>query len=364
MRPLPWLLGAVVVFSQSAPSEEPRAFPRPSPRPFSWTSWCATARASPSQWISDSTGGLFVRDTNDLTGALRRIASDLRNYYLLGYTPRNDVFDGRFRKIAVKVRRRGVEVRARSGYFAVRSSGPVLTHVAPALALLEAGKRPHDFDAFAAAWPFPAAAGPARVSLVVAVPGRALASLAVPKGQNRLDVTLLARIRDREGKPVDALSQRFVIDPATLRGAQEPTLRLLRDAWLVPGSYTVEAAAYESGSGKALVSGHPLRFGDVVLQPLAGEALPAHGQRPVVFQVTVPASPGARPPSATIGIWQGERRLQQSYVVFGPPDPAGLFRHVSELATSSLEPGRYDLRVALRDEGQERVIGAPFVIVR
>ena len=82
------------------------------------------------EWISNSTGGVFVRDTNDITGALQRIGSDLGNYYLLGYTPKNESFDGRFRKIAVRVKRKGVEVRARSGYFAVRTIGPVLTHVA------------------------------------------------------------------------------------------------------------------------------------------------------------------------------------------------------------------------------------------
>ena len=70
-------------------------------------------------------------------GRPRRIGSDLRSYYLLGYTPKNEPFDGRFRKIAVRVKRKGVDVRARSGYFAVRSAGPVLAHVAPALALLE-----------------------------------------------------------------------------------------------------------------------------------------------------------------------------------------------------------------------------------
>ena len=94
------------------------------------------------QWISEGTGGTFTRDTNDLEGALQRIGTDLRSYYLLGYTPKNDQWDGRFRKIAVRTKRKGLEVSARSGYFAVRSAGPVLAHVAPALAVLESGRGP------------------------------------------------------------------------------------------------------------------------------------------------------------------------------------------------------------------------------
>ena len=186
------------------------------------------------EWISNSTGGVFVRDTNDITGALQRIGSDLGNYYLLGYTPKNESFDGRFRKIAVRVRRKGVEVRARSGYFAVRSLGPILSHVAPVLALLEAGKRPHDVEVFAGAWAFPGEAGLARVPVLVSVPGSAMAKLAARDPKRRLDVTLVARLLGPDGQPVEAMSRRFVVEASSAKAAGD--LCLLRDAWLAPAS--------------------------------------------------------------------------------------------------------------------------------
>ena len=111
------------------------------------------------QWISEGTGGTFTRDTNDLEGALTRIGSDLRSYYLLGYTPKNERWDGRFRKIAVRTKRKGLEVSARSGYFAVRSAGPVLAHVAPALAVLESGRDPKGVLVFAGATRLPGRRG-------------------------------------------------------------------------------------------------------------------------------------------------------------------------------------------------------------
>jgi VWFA-related protein len=66
--------------------------------------------------LADNTDGLSVIGNNDLEPGLRRIADDLTSYYLLGYYSSNTKLDGRFRKLSVKVKRPGVDVRARRGY--------------------------------------------------------------------------------------------------------------------------------------------------------------------------------------------------------------------------------------------------------
>jgi VWFA-related protein len=63
-----------------------------------------------------NTDGVAVVNSNDIEGGLKRIGDDLTSYYLLGYYSTNTAFDGRFRRITVRVRRPGVEVRARRGY--------------------------------------------------------------------------------------------------------------------------------------------------------------------------------------------------------------------------------------------------------
>ena len=75
-------------------------------------------RGEGSQALAADTGGFSLSDTNDLAAGLARIGREARSYYLLGYAPTNKAADGRFRKIAVKVAREGVAVRARRGYFA------------------------------------------------------------------------------------------------------------------------------------------------------------------------------------------------------------------------------------------------------
>ena len=66
--------------------------------------------------IADNTDGIAVINSNDIDSGLKRVVSDLSSYYLLGYTSTNSKLDGKFRAIKVRVKRPGVEVRARRGY--------------------------------------------------------------------------------------------------------------------------------------------------------------------------------------------------------------------------------------------------------
>lgn len=72
--------------------------------------------------LATLTGGrsYHVRDPNQLPGTLRAIARELREQYLLGYTPRRPIVAGSndWRSIAVTVKRAGAQVRARDGYLA------------------------------------------------------------------------------------------------------------------------------------------------------------------------------------------------------------------------------------------------------
>jgi hypothetical protein len=65
-----------------------------------------------------------VRNTNDLSRGVQRIADENQVYYLLGYMPSNTARDGRFRKIQVKLAQgKGLQVRARKGYYAPSDAG-------------------------------------------------------------------------------------------------------------------------------------------------------------------------------------------------------------------------------------------------
>lgn len=68
--------------------------------------------------LSAETGGHAIVNTNDLTRGLEKVVRDASHYYLLGYAPTRELNDGRFHKIAVKVKRKGAKTVARRGYYA------------------------------------------------------------------------------------------------------------------------------------------------------------------------------------------------------------------------------------------------------
>jgi VWFA-related protein len=68
--------------------------------------------------LAAETGGRQVVNTNHLDRGLEDVLRDASAYYLLGYTPTRSEDDGKFHRIGVKVKRPGMEVLARRGYWA------------------------------------------------------------------------------------------------------------------------------------------------------------------------------------------------------------------------------------------------------
>jgi hypothetical protein len=71
------------------------------------------------QDMADRTGGKAFYNRNDIDNAIRRGLEDGSTYYTLGYYPSNKDWNGKFRKIKVKVGRDGLKLSYRFGYYAV-----------------------------------------------------------------------------------------------------------------------------------------------------------------------------------------------------------------------------------------------------
>jgi VWFA-related protein len=71
--------------------------------------------------IANETGGQFFAPdkVGELVRVFNTISEELKNHYLLAYTPKRAA-DGTWREISLKVNRPGAEVRVRKGYFALK----------------------------------------------------------------------------------------------------------------------------------------------------------------------------------------------------------------------------------------------------
>jgi VWFA-related protein len=80
--------------------------------------------------LAEETDGRAIVNRNDLQPGLAQIVRDSSVYYLIGYNSSQAPSDGKFHEIKVRVKRPGIDIRARRGYWAataedvVRASAP------------------------------------------------------------------------------------------------------------------------------------------------------------------------------------------------------------------------------------------------
>jgi VWFA-related protein len=76
-----------------------------------------TTTQSSLQVLADLTGGFATVNRNDITPSLKRIDAETSDYYVLGYYSSNPDPAMRRRRIEIKVKRQGAEVKARTEYY-------------------------------------------------------------------------------------------------------------------------------------------------------------------------------------------------------------------------------------------------------
>ncbi len=100
------------------------------------------------QMLAENTDGRAIVNRNDLSEGMKQIVRDSSAYYLLGYNSTQAPQDGRFHQIRVRLKKSGVQIRARKGYWArspteaVRATAPAPAGPPPAVAKAVAGLAP------------------------------------------------------------------------------------------------------------------------------------------------------------------------------------------------------------------------------
>lgn len=345
--------------------------------------------------LADQTGGFLIANSNDLRDGFGRIDTDMRHYYVLTYVPKNTTFDGRFRTIDVKVKRPGVRVRSRKGYYAVRtpaSGAPVLGYEAPALAILDKTPVPNAFPARAMALRFPEPGRPGLVPVIVSVPTAGITFRpAEDKKTYTSDFIVVVRFKNEQGDVLDKMSQRYQLQGPIeqMERAKLGDVLFYREPVLVPGVYSMEVAVYDAFSGKATVRlatvdvpavpedalrlssviaiqrsekvpederipGSPLYVGEQLLYPSLGEPLSKASVKELPFYFVVYPGRDSSPLKATLELNAGGRTLAQAPLALAKPDASGRIPQVSRIPVEALPPGTYELRVSVQ-QGQQTV---------
>ena len=209
---------------------------------------------SPMVGLAKATGGGYIDALNSIRAPLEEMARDLTTYYQASYVPPFKEYDGKFRTIAVKPVRAGLNVETRTGYYALApgADAGIRPFEMPLLKLLDAPALPSDFTFHAALLRFGDLPDGNANTVAVEVP---LSALLVKQDENVpfARVSIVAQVKDKSGVVVQHFSEDI-----TRRGAPETmthdpfaNIALERHFFSTPGEYTLEVAVLDQNSGKA-----------------------------------------------------------------------------------------------------------------
>jgi hypothetical protein len=341
--------------------------------------------------LADQTGGFLIHDTNDLKAGLRRIDDDMRAYYVLTYSPRNDDYNGQFRHISVKLNRPNLEAQTRKGYYAVESVGQLamLDYEAPAIAASRSARSNANSSSLrAAALDFPATGRPGLAVILAESPLSAFTlSPAADKKTYSSDFSIISLVRDQSGQIVQKLSQHYPLSGPIekLQAAKKGDVLFYREVQLPPGHYTVELIAYDAVQRKADVrktsldisvnpeaklrlssvvvlsraerisadeqkKDQPFYFGELVVYPNLGEPILKSATKQLAYFLTAwPAKGSGEPLKLVTEIIQNKRSIAQTSAQLPAADDQGRIKYASALPLESFQPGAYELKVTVTD---------------
>jgi VWFA-related protein len=351
--------------------------------------------------LSESTGGFLIANTNDFKQGSERLAADLAGHYELTYSPPSVGFDGRFRRIEVKLGRNGAVVQTRSGYFAVPSgpSAPLFAYEMPLLAALNRPDPPHDFEIRAGALHFEDTPAGREHRLIVETRVGSLKMVTdAAKKTYRFHLSLLALVKDKDGNIVERFSDDYPFE-GPLEKADELRLGnivLKRRFTLLPGFYTLEIAGQDrerdqigsvrasfpvppAGEGprmssvalirkiepapaRADKSDDPLDVGGVRVVPNLDLPISlAANQKLSLFFIAYPQ--GGERPRMSLEFWRDGKALGKAEPELPAPGADGRIRYVGTFPIASFAPGSYEVRVALSGASGRSEERAPFTLV-
>lgn len=187
-------------------------------------------------FLAQQTGGFALLNHNNLDFGVRKALEDNETYYLLGFDPEDEQFNGRYHSIKVRVKRPGLQARTRGGFYGVTEA--------------EASARPRT---------------PTQ---------QILSTLYSPFGARDVQVQMTSFAFNEEGQVVDQYASRltFDLDEAQYQEAMAKGLVRAADVPIKkPGAYQFHAVLRDAVTGRLKLTGFPP--GDYLLRLIVTDAL-------------------------------------------------------------------------------------------
>lgn len=356
--------------------------------------------------LAKDTGGSLIAETNDLRTPLRKALEELHTYYEVAYTPQITAYDGKFRRLLVRIPSRpDLIVHARSGYFALPPGKPgepaVLPYEMPLLNAIGQTPLPAGIDFHSAALRFAPGADVRQYTLAIDVPMRGIEFKPEADQKGALaHASLMALVKDERGEVVRKFSQDFPrrvpADKVELfkNGNLTQTFRIA----LAPGKYSLETAVVDRSTDKAGVkrtpivvpaAGQGVSISSVTLirrvdptpkdadpdDPFLakeGKIVPEYANtvmagpgRLLSFYMVIYGVPGQTDPAVlNMTVYQNGQPLGGGDLPLPAPDKDGRIQYIASMPGDNFPAGDFEMRVTAKQAGQSAEDRLPFTVLR
>jgi VWFA-related protein len=279
-------------------------------------------------FLAKETGGVFFKNQNNLNRAIERVLEDQRGYYLIGYRPDEGTFDPKtgqftYRDLKVRVKRSGLTVRSRMGFYGVADERKDKRPRTPAQELVEALSSPfgaNGVDLRLAALYLDDPTRGSAIRSIVHLKASDLEFKEEAAGRRKATLDVIAAVFAGDGHPSVQGSERREVSLS-----EQEYRRALKDGLTYrlnipvsrPGAYNLRVAVRDAstgrtGSAREFVAIPDLRKGPLSLSSiiLAGVDPARQGAATAAQQLTASVSAGVAAEAADPGLSPAVRRLR------------------------------------------------------
>jgi VWFA-related protein len=197
--------------------------------------------------IAGETGGKVYVNENEIRQGVALAVSDNKASYEVGYYPENKKWDGKYRKISIRVAQGDTQIRHRKGYFAVDPmQNKDVNYESEVAAALAVGAPATQVSFMAQAKP----TGPGKVRVVFLVDAHTL-SAEDTSGGKKMNVNLYASAYDANGKNLGTRSLKVdrAFDAATYQQILDKGMMVPIDMDLPAGANQLRLAVLDNKTG-------------------------------------------------------------------------------------------------------------------
>ena len=349
-----------------------------------------TSDQSPLAAMASGTGGIYISGSRGWNNQLRNLHEDLSAWYQASWVPPIKDYDGQFRPVKLHALRKGLVIRARSGYFAVPpTSSEIRPFEMPLLNLLAEASLPTGVAFHSGVLHLGALPDGDAAELVVQVP---VSQLEIHQDANThissVDAAIVAVIKDSNGKVLQRFGEDFPLHeaPEMFRINSDQTVTLQRQFSASPGVYALETAVLDRIDDKAgaqrttftiaapprgpalsdiaLVASvepaedesqsffEPMRYGDGLIVPNLAASLPEKTHSLSLFFLVHPVAGSASQPALHMQIFRNGQLLTEMPVKVAKVSGTGAaVPCLATIQAHAFPPGAYEVKALLNQDG-------------